>query len=299
VVTGISSVKVSVGFFLLRLVQGKWYKRVIIAWIVFLIIFTLACCGTLIFQCVPVYAAWDISAKMNAKCYSSDAFRAIGLFNGAINIFTDFAFATLPIPIILPLQINVRTKISLVCILSLGYFACAAAIVKQVLLSTFFEHPDPLFIDAFQIWNDVELNTGILAACLPALRPLFAFLLETATALRSRGLSSSGAKGRYYIHPDDVRLGSIPSRSTLGKQGYGVTVSGGGLVDNVRKIHSQPSFTSSGPTSKLEASIGENDTGSEEDIMPMQIQTTRVQLPGQRDRSGNGILRTTEVMVSR
>jgi hypothetical protein len=41
--------------------------------------------------------------------------------NSAINIFTDFVFATLPIPVIWPLQINMRTKITLLCILSLGY----------------------------------------------------------------------------------------------------------------------------------------------------------------------------------
>jgi len=302
-VTGISSVKVSVGFFLLRLVQGKWYKRVIILWIVFLFIFTLACVGTLVFQCLPVSIAWDPVARMSdsPKCYSTATFRAIGLFNGATNIFTDFAFATLPIPIILRLQINLRTKISLVCILSLGYFACAAAIVKEVLLSSFFANTDNLFNDAFQVWNDVEINTGILAACLPTLRPLLAFLLETATAIRSGprgyGYSGSGAQGRYYVH-SDVRLGAVPSRSTLGKQGYGVTVSGGPLGDSKRELHSQPSSRSSGPMSKLEASIGMNDTGSEESILSSPIHT-RVHLPSQRDRSGEGIMRTTEVMVSR
>jgi len=297
-VTGISSVKLSVGFFLLRLGQGKWYKRIIIAWIIFLFIFTLACLGTLVFQCFPVNAAWDPVARMDpkSKCYSIPIFRAIGLFNGAINIFTDFAFATLPIPVILPLQINIRTKISLICILSLGYFACAAAIVKEDLLSRFFDNKDNYFNNAFLIWNDVELNVGILAACLPTLRPLFAFLLETASAIRSSGLrgrSGSGARGRYYAHPDDVKLGSVPSRSTLGKQGYGVTVSGGSGSE--RRLHSQPSSASSGPMSKLEASI---ESGSEENILPTPIET-RVQLPSQRDRTGRGIMRTTEVMVSR
>lgn len=62
-VVGISSVKISLGIFLIRLVQKKWYKvcvrpatyvslltnsqRCIIAWIVFLVIFTVACVGTL------------------------------------------------------------------------------------------------------------------------------------------------------------------------------------------------------------------------------------------------------------
>ena len=137
----------------------------------------LACIGTLVFQCLPVNAAWSFTLRESptTKCYSVNTFRAIGLFNGcksspetllglfrlltisAINIFTDFVFATLPIPVIWPLQINMRTKISLLCILSLGYLyvfwcaqcpwltkhsACAASIVKEVLLSTFFTNED-------------------------------------------------------------------------------------------------------------------------------------------------------------
>lgn len=76
-----------------------------------------------VFQCLPVNAAWDFTVKMDptTKCYSISIFRSIGLFNGSINIFTDFVFASLPIPIILPLQINMRTKVSLIAILSLGY----------------------------------------------------------------------------------------------------------------------------------------------------------------------------------
>lgn len=100
-----------------------------------------ACVGTLVFQCLPVNAAWDFELRLDpkTKCYSTETFTNIGLFNGgtlltppdkllhetnaypAVNIFTDFVFATLPIPIISKLQINTRTKISLIGILSLGY----------------------------------------------------------------------------------------------------------------------------------------------------------------------------------
>ncbi|KAH6679760.1 hypothetical protein B0J14DRAFT_305982 [Halenospora varia] len=193
IVVGISSVKLSIGFFLLRLVQKPLYKKFVIGWMIFLFVFTLACLGTLVFQCIPIDAAWDFSLRFdpNSKCYNLGVFRSIGLFNGAINIFTDFLFASLPIPVILSLKINMRTKISLICILGLGYFACVAAIIKEVVLSNFFKNTDNLFNNAFNIWNDIELNMGILAACLPALRPLFAKFLETAqTTLANSGIRS-------------------------------------------------------------------------------------------------------------
>ncbi|KAF4620180.1 hypothetical protein G7Y89_g14640 [Cudoniella acicularis] len=156
IVVGISSVKISIGFFLLRLVQKKWFKRCIVAWIVFLVVFTLACLGTLIFQCIPIEAAWDFSLRFDpdSKCYNLTVFRSIGLFNGAINIFTDFLFASLPIPVILSLKINMRTKLSLICILGLGYFACVSSIIKEVVLSNFFKNNDSFFNNAFNIWND-------------------------------------------------------------------------------------------------------------------------------------------------
>lgn len=47
-----------------------------------------------------------------------------------MNICTDVLFALLPIPIIVKLQVNTRTKVSLAVILGLGFVACAAGIVK-------------------------------------------------------------------------------------------------------------------------------------------------------------------------
>jgi hypothetical protein len=52
---------------------------------VFLFIFTLACLGTIIFQCLPVRAIWEMELQppfRNARCYSNSVYRSIGLFNG-------------------------------------------------------------------------------------------------------------------------------------------------------------------------------------------------------------------------
>lgn len=38
-----------------------------------------------------------------------------------VNILTDVLFASLPIPMVWNLQVNMRTKITLLAILSLGY----------------------------------------------------------------------------------------------------------------------------------------------------------------------------------
>jgi hypothetical protein len=143
----------------------------------FLVCFMIACTGTLVFQCWPISAAWSSSTRDPTRCFSNSTFSSIGLANSSINCATDFLLAVLPIPVIVHLHVNKRTKITLVLILSLGYFACAAGIVKAVKQADFFLETDPLWHNKFNVWNMIELCLGITAASLPGLRPLFAQIL--------------------------------------------------------------------------------------------------------------------------
>ncbi|EMC99556.1 hypothetical protein BAUCODRAFT_64029, partial [Baudoinia panamericana UAMH 10762] len=144
VMFGVVLVKISVALFLMRLAPRDLWKRFLWAAIAFLTCFGVACAGTLIFSCVPPGASWNVALRLDpkTKCFSNTTFANIGLFNSIINIATDFLFALLPIPIVLGLQVNVRTKISLVFILCLGFVACAAGIVKAHLQTTFLANAD-------------------------------------------------------------------------------------------------------------------------------------------------------------
>lgn len=121
---------------------------------VFLVCFGITCFCTLVFSCVPIAAHWDLAlaAKPGTKCFSGQTYSRIGLFNSIINIITDVLFAVLPIPIIVKLQVNKRTKIVLAFILSLGWVACAAGIVKARLQLTFITTPDSNWDDSFNVW---------------------------------------------------------------------------------------------------------------------------------------------------
>ncbi|EME46461.1 hypothetical protein DOTSEDRAFT_111802, partial [Dothistroma septosporum NZE10] len=193
VMIGVVLCKISIALFLMRLVPPqRRYRYFLWGAIVFLICFCLSCLGTLIFACVPIRASWDLDvrAKPSTNCFSNNTFTAMGLYNSSISCITDFLFAIIPMPIVLKLRVNKRTKVSLGCILSLGYFACAAGIVKAVKQHAFFGEKDPLWHNDFNVWNMIELCVGIVAASLPALRPLFASLLD-----KTRSYLSSGSKG--------------------------------------------------------------------------------------------------------
>ncbi|KAF2748441.1 hypothetical protein M011DRAFT_400844 [Sporormia fimetaria CBS 119925] len=238
IMVGISTVKISIAFFLLRLSNSKPFHRFLYAIIVFLVLMTLACAGTLIFQCLPVQAAWDPSLKPpplgtgTAKCYSMETFRNLGLMNSAFNIVTDVLFATIPIPLIWKLQLNTRTKLSLVGILSLGWFACAAGIVKAALQYNVMKDPDFTVENAFNNWAYIEFTVGIIAASLPSLKPLFVKVLDATRAFTSAGRSkgtgynASGYKGAgslgYIKQPDgsnrSIALDSVTSKQDSGAQ---------------------------------------------------------------------------------
>jgi hypothetical protein len=129
----------------------------------FLVLFTIGSVLAIILQCKPVAAGYDLTLRPptgTGTCYSMDIFKKVGVFNSceyiftnhvvvsqtltstAINIATDLLFAILPIPLVWGLQLNTRTKIGLVCILSLGFFAAATAIYKTPMQYRFFEERD-------------------------------------------------------------------------------------------------------------------------------------------------------------
>ncbi|KAB8211370.1 hypothetical protein BDV34DRAFT_109217 [Aspergillus parasiticus] len=225
IVLGISLVKVSLALFLLRFASpNKNLKRFIIGSLVFLIIFTIACILTLIFQCLPVRAAWDFSLRENARCYSIKTYLSIGEFNSAINIATDFVFATLPAFMFYKVQVNKRTRVSLMGILSLGYFACAAGIVKTVLQSQIFDEPDPYRDCQYLIWNCVELNIGIIAASFPTIKPLVKSVIGTTLSFTS-GVRSGKRNGQGYHVRSSYIMHSLQQNRTVNEdQKYSVQI---------------------------------------------------------------------------
>jgi hypothetical protein len=173
--------------------------------------------------------------------------------------------------------------------LSLGWFACVAAIIKAIQQFNVMNEPDWTVHDSFNVWNYIELTVGIMAASLPSLKPLFISLLEKTRAVTSRGrtkgsYSPSGYKGAGslgYIKQPDGSSRSIALQSMTSKT------------------------ESSAPQSPYKVRVTTQATGlaekeawdviarkaSDDSIYPLQPQ------PDQQNQ--NGIMLTREVRVSR
>ncbi|KAL7778662.1 hypothetical protein CFE70_008163 [Pyrenophora teres f. teres 0-1] len=192
IITAYSFIKLSIGFFLLRIAdRTKWRPFMIgmLTMLVFIGIFTIGSTFPILFQCTPVRAGWDYKLR---PPMGSQIFKNIGVFNSTINIATDLIFALLPIPMVWKLQVTLQTRIGLAIILGLGLFASAVAIYKTPMQYHFFKTTDWSGAGAwYYIWQEVEMYVGILAACLPTLKPLFTNFFGQMRSLATRGRSNS------------------------------------------------------------------------------------------------------------
>lgn len=146
-------------------------------------------------QCTDIRILWDPTVV--STCWSMKTLQSLSYTNLALNIVTDLLFAVvIPTPMLWKLNVNLRTRISLIGVLGLGIFACAAAFVKLGYLASYGKLGDWLWDSRnITVWTAVELNVGIIAGSLPSLRPLFRRFLGNVYGKSSqKAPTSSGAK---------------------------------------------------------------------------------------------------------
>ncbi|KAK7218014.1 hypothetical protein V2G26_006017 [Clonostachys chloroleuca] len=178
-------VKLSVGASLLRIATTKFYRYLILFIMGFMLFYTIGCFFTIIFQCTDIRVIWDPTVP--SICWDTKTLQALSYLNVSLNAATDLLFAVIiPTPMLWKLNVHRRTRITLIGILGLGVFACAAAFVKVGYLINYGRNGDFLWDSRdITIWTATELNIGIIAGSLPCLRPLFRRFLGSTYGKRS------------------------------------------------------------------------------------------------------------------
>ncbi|MCJ1284378.1 hypothetical protein MMC26_003709 [Xylographa opegraphella] len=175
---------------------------------------------TCIFQCNPIEAAWNL-AITNKVCVDIDAFY---LANAALNITTDLLAYTLPIQLVLKLQVPFKQKCILFVMFFLGLFACISSIVRITFIPQMLVDPDATWaITAAMYWSVIETNIGILAASIPTFKAIAKryfprFVGESSYAgnsyLRRRTDKSGGSRSFPFNKLEHT--GSYPMNSRKG-----------------------------------------------------------------------------------
>ncbi|OJD26601.1 hypothetical protein ACJ73_02010 [Blastomyces percursus] len=199
--------KVSIGFFLLRIVdRAKRQKYVFFGGMVLLTIVNSVCVYTIYGQCTPTTALWNGTGPgKKGSCWHPNLQRDYAFFQGSFSAASDLALALYPVFIIWRLQMARKLKIGLTCVLALGIVATAAAIVKTIFLAELVARADYTFETInLTTWISTEQYVIIIAACIPTLGPLFTATTGRTPSGRRAGSSPgyrpSGSNSRRYFH---------------------------------------------------------------------------------------------------
>lgn len=203
-------------------------------------------------QCQPASAYWDrrlLPPNGTAKCWNPIPVNTWDLVIASYWTLLDFVLALFPIPLILTLHLPLARKLLLCLLLSMGIFAGIAAAIKtsKVPISVKGKRDITWQTVELLLWNGIEMNVIIIAACIPTLRPVFLVLLRRPEAREfddgqfsdgridgrsgnMAGLGQHGSDGRggskgqsYYLakrRRSSVLLGSHDSSNNTQQQTY-------------------------------------------------------------------------------
>jgi len=191
----VSMTKISILLQYNRIFNNTILRKIIITGLAFLTCWAITLCFLLPMVCMPVAAFWDPSVK--GFCLDNGT---IWYVMAGVNVFTDFAVFTMPIPVISSLQLPKKQKALLLIVFMLGIFPCAVSIYRIKTLGAAAKSTDPTWdnVDA-ATFSFLELSVGVIAVCLPTLRPILVHSMPRifGSLLRSAGHSDgTGPSGR-------------------------------------------------------------------------------------------------------
>ncbi|KAI4199304.1 MAG: hypothetical protein LQ350_004686 [Teloschistes chrysophthalmus] len=165
----------------------KHFIRPIQLAIVFLVVTNIILTLLWIFQCNPIAGAWNKSTP--SKCFTDAQLLEIIISQAIISIISDFALALFPIALLWKIQIDLRIKAGLCALMALGLITAACCIVRTVMnwqnvtSDTTWTSVDNWY------WRAWEVNIGIIAACIPPLRPAYATTTSFVKSYMSRAFT--------------------------------------------------------------------------------------------------------------
>lgn len=169
--------KLSVLLFYKRVFRGNTFNAAVWTMISIIGVWSVAFFFANLLQCYPISTNWEASGGQVTSCINTNM---MYLAQAWTDVLTDLMILSLPIPCIWALQMPARHKVGVTAIFLLGLLTVLSGIAKLIVFYhiialaeggdfdiTWFETPSI-------VWIYVESALGIVGACLPLLRPLFA-----------------------------------------------------------------------------------------------------------------------------
>ncbi|KAL2178099.1 uncharacterized protein P884DRAFT_132473 [Thermothelomyces heterothallicus CBS 202.75] len=218
-----------------------------------------------IFQCRPVAAAWDVDVEPVSCIPLLTEF----ICSAPVNVTTDLAILALPIPVLTSMRLPQRQKTILVLTFGLGVFVAVVDVVRIYYLqqaidqapTTSSTDPMAMFGQSLDfswnaslslMWSAVEVNVGIMCACVPTLKPLIIRILPSMLVNRDASLRS--------------QTGAISNTTHTTSAGSAGTSDGGPVSAAITRGESLRAQQSPAGPRTLPAEAHGEDDGSDEDV---------------------------------
>ncbi|KAL1968773.1 hypothetical protein VTN77DRAFT_1134 [Rasamsonia byssochlamydoides] len=188
------ALKTSILIFYLTLTKGEKVFR----WANYVTLFVVNAAGFAltmlnVFQCRPLSAVFRYPFLGSASCID---IVTLYLSSAPVNLITDIAIFFLPMPILTRMRLPLKQKIILIITFSFGVFTAVVDVFRVAYLQSAassramaYQSPDSSHVDTLEhqdfswygaftfMWSAVEVNIGIICACVPSLKPLVARVL--------------------------------------------------------------------------------------------------------------------------
>ncbi|KAF2085510.1 putative integral membrane protein [Saccharata proteae CBS 121410] len=191
-INALTLTKISILLFYLRIFPQATFRKWAWSLIGCCVVYSLLSSFLLIFQCIPVSLAWNRwDGEHHGHCTNLVPLTWI---TALLNVFLDVVIIALPFPQLAKLNTSMRKKFRVMVMFALGLFVTVISTLRLHWMLEAADSKNPTW-DWVTIgyWSVVEVDAGVLCACLPALRKL---LLKTfPTLLGDDSVKGSAATG--------------------------------------------------------------------------------------------------------
>ncbi|KAL6707612.1 hypothetical protein ACN47E_003962 [Coniothyrium glycines] len=157
--------------FFLQIFPGKRFR--IVAWCVLAInlVVMIVTCIPMIFVCTPVsflWKGWTAEPNMKGTCINQNS---LAYAAAALGIVIDLMTLALPITQIWNLTMDIRKKVGVMLMFSVGAIVPIVSIIRLRSIVRFATTPNVTWdYREAGLWSIVEFQVGIICVCLPAIR---------------------------------------------------------------------------------------------------------------------------------
>ncbi|KAH9883499.1 hypothetical protein F4778DRAFT_658510 [Xylariomycetidae sp. FL2044] len=166
-------IRISLILYYLRIFRGSDSERLIRWTLGVCVVINIPIALMIVFQCTPAsyfWLRWD-NSDPGGTCIDVKA----GLWAGwVILLVYDFWIMGVPLPIVAKLQLSWRKKLLIFFMFGMGIILVVSSIYKLTLIDTFVRDVNPTYDGVpMATWVAIEINLGVICACMPSLPVLF------------------------------------------------------------------------------------------------------------------------------